>query len=103
MAGLLAVSTVFGLVAPMDSSLHDAYYAIVLGSMLLAMLVPLLLLTRRSRARIERIVSAEWIPVQQPDPPVLIEPEDQAQARAGAMVPATSPSLIRPPHVPGAV
>ncbi|CAI9399820.1 polyprenol phosphomannose-dependent alpha 1,6 mannosyltransferase MptB [Nocardioides sp. T2.26MG-1] len=101
-AGLLAVSTVFGLVAPMDSSLHDAYYAIVLGSMLLAMLVPLLLLTRRARTRIERIVGAEWIPVQ-PDPPVLIEPESVVQARAGAMVPATSPSVIRPPSVPGAL
>ena len=102
-AGVLAGSTVFGLVAPMDSSLHGAYYAIVLGSMLVAMLVPLLLLTRRSRDRIERIVSAEWIPAQQPDPPVLIEPESLVQARAGAMVPATSPSVIRPPSVPGAV
>lgn len=101
MAGLLATSTIFGLVAPMDSSLHDAYYAIVLGSMMLAMLVPVLLLTRRSRARIERIVGAEWIPVQQPDRPVLIEPDDQA--RAGAMTPVTSPRVIRPPHVPGAV
>lgn len=101
MAGLLAASTIFGLVAPMDSSLHDAYYAIVLGSMMLAMLVPVLLLTRRSRARIERIVGAEWIPVQQPDRQVLIEPDDQA--RAGAMTPVTSPRVIRPPHVPGAV
>ena len=83
----------------MDSSLHDAYYAIVLGSMIVAMLVPLLLLTRRSRTRIERIVGAEWIPVQQPDPPVLIE----RQAEVGVMTPATSPSLLRPPHVPGAV
>lgn len=75
-AGVLAGSTVFGLVAPMDSSLHGAYYAIVLGSMLVAMLVPLLLLTRRSRARIERIVSAEWIPAQQSGAPVV--------ARAGS-------------------
>ncbi len=102
-AGLLAVSTVFGLVAPMDSSLHDAYYAIVLGSMLVAMLVPLLLLTPRARARIERIVGAEWIPVQPPAPLVLIELEDVAQVSAGAMTPATSPSAIRPPHVQGAV
>ncbi|HEY0953011.1 polyprenol phosphomannose-dependent alpha 1,6 mannosyltransferase MptB, partial [Nocardioides sp.] len=102
MAGLLAVSTVFGLVAPMDSSLHGAYYAIVLGSMLVALLVPLLLLTRRSRARIERIVSAEWIPAQRPDAPVELAPEP-AQPRAGAMTPATSPSVIRPPSVPGAL
>lgn len=99
MAGLLAVSTVFGLVAPMDSSLHDAYYAIVLGSMIVAMLVPVLLLTRRSRTRIERIVGAEWIPAQQPDPAVVIED----QVEVGVMTPVTSPSVIRPPHVPGAV
>jgi len=101
MAGLLAASTVFGLVAPMDSSLHGAYYAIVLGSMLVALLVPLLLLTRRSRARIERIVSAEWIPAQRPDAAVELAPEPQP--RAGAMTPATSPSVIRPPSVPGAL
>ncbi|MFC5494367.1 polyprenol phosphomannose-dependent alpha 1,6 mannosyltransferase MptB [Nocardioides caricicola] len=90
MAGLLAGSTVFGLVAPMDSSLHEAYLAIVLGSLLIALLVPLLLLTRRSRARIERIVSAEWIPAQLPQP------------RAGRITPVTSPSAMRPPEVPGA-
>lgn len=100
-AGLLAASTGFGLVAPMDSSLHGAYYAIVLGSMLVAMLVPLLLLTRRSRARIERIVSAEWIPAAGSVAGVAVEPEP-AQVRAGAMTPATSPSVIRPPDVPGA-
>ena len=60
---LLAVSLVAGLAAPLDSSLHDAYLAIVLGSLLLAVFVLVLLLTRRSRARIERITSAQWIPV----------------------------------------
>ena len=63
LAGLLAASTVAGLVAPLDSSLHGAYLAIVLGSMLVASLVPVLLLTARARRRIERIVSAEWLPV----------------------------------------
>lgn len=87
MVGLLAGSTIFGLVAPMDSSLHEAYYAIVLGSVTVGLLVPLLLLTRRSRRRLERIVSAEWIP----------------HPRAGSTTPVTSPSAIRPPEVPGAV
>ncbi|CAN5137434.1 alpha-(1-_6)-mannopyranosyltransferase A [soil metagenome] len=63
MAALLGWSLVFGLAAPLDSSLHGAYLAIVLGSLLLAALVPLLLLTRASRLRIERIVSAPWIPL----------------------------------------
>jgi len=70
MAALLGWSLVFGLAAPLDSSLHGAYLAIVLGSVLLAVLVPLLLLTRGSRARIDRIVSAEWIPAQ--DEPALV-------------------------------
>ena len=42
---LIAVSMIGGLVAPLDSSLHGAYLAIVLGSMLVAWLVPVLLLT----------------------------------------------------------
>jgi alpha-1,6-mannosyltransferase len=68
MAAVLGWSLVFGLAAPLDSSLHGAYLAIVLGSLLMAVLVPLLLLTRASRDRIERIVSAEWIPLPEPVP-----------------------------------
>ena len=62
-SGLLAASVVLGLVAPLDSSLHGAYLAIVLGSMLVALLVPLLLLTRPARERIDRIASARWLAV----------------------------------------
>ena len=72
LAGLIAASTVAGLVAPLDSSLHGAYLAIVLGSMLVACLVPVLLLTARARVRIERIVTPEWLPAvpdPQPAPP----------------------------------
>ena len=49
--------------APLDSSLHGAYLTIVLGSMFVALLVPVLLLTRRGRERIRHIVEAEWLPV----------------------------------------
>lgn len=62
-AALVAMSVVLGLVAPLDSSLHGAYLAIVLGCSYVALLVPILLLTRRSRERIERISEAEWLPV----------------------------------------
>lgn len=55
---LVAVSVIAGLVAPMDSSLHGAYYAIVLGSMIVAILAPVLLWTRGARARVERIATA---------------------------------------------
>ena len=55
---LVAVSVIAGLVAPMDSSLHGAYYAIVLGSMIVAILAPVLLWTRGARERVERIASA---------------------------------------------
>ena len=69
MAGVIAVSTIAGLVAPLDSSLHGAYLAIVLGSMLVACLVPVLLLTARARVRLEKIVTAEWLPgVPHPSP-----------------------------------
>jgi hypothetical protein len=60
---VVAVSVVVGLVAPLDSSLHGAYLAIVLGSMFVALLVPVLLLTRHGRERIRHIVDAEWLPV----------------------------------------
>lgn len=62
-SGLLAASVVFGLVAPLDSSLHGAYLAIVLGSMLVAVLVPILLLTRRARVRLDKIVGSRWLAV----------------------------------------
>ncbi|MDQ4051521.1 MAG: polyprenol phosphomannose-dependent alpha 1,6 mannosyltransferase MptB [Actinomycetota bacterium] len=68
MAGLIAVCTIAGLVAPLDSSLHGAYLAIVLGSMLVACLLPILLLTARARVRIEKIATAPWLPVAEPDP-----------------------------------
>ena len=55
---LVAVSVIAGLVAPMDSSLHGAYYAIVLGSMIVAILAPVLLWTRGARERVERIAAA---------------------------------------------
>ena len=50
-----------GLVAPLDSSLHGAYLAIVLGCMTLGVLLAVLLLTRRARERIDRIASARWL------------------------------------------
>ncbi|CAB4703707.1 unannotated protein [freshwater metagenome] len=53
--GLVGASTVFGLVAPLDSSLHGAYTAIALGSVLVALLVPVLLLTTGARRRLDRI------------------------------------------------
>lgn len=59
----VAVSVIVGLVAPLDSSLHGAYLAIVLGSMFVALLIPVLLLTRHGRERIRHIVDAEWLPV----------------------------------------
>lgn len=62
-SGLLAASVIFGLVAPLDSSLHGAYLAIVLGSMLVAVLVPILLLTRRARVRLDKIVGSRWLAV----------------------------------------
>lgn len=62
-SGLLALSVVVGLVAPLDSSLHGAYLAIVLGSMTVAVLVPVLLLTRRARVRIDKIVESRWLAV----------------------------------------
>ena len=57
MTGLVAISVVLGLVAPLDSSLHGAYVAIVAGSMLAAVLATVLLLTRRARERVDRIAT----------------------------------------------
>lgn len=98
MVALLAASTVLGLVAPLDSSLHGAYLAIVLGCLLVAALLPVLLLTRRARARLGRIAHAS--PARAPARGA--GPASGAQPEAGATVPRTSPSVIRPPVVDGA-
>ena len=60
MVALLAVSLVSGLVAPMDSSLHGAYLAIVIGSLVVAAAAVLLLITRRARERLAGIATDEW-------------------------------------------
>ncbi|WP_133241276.1 polyprenol phosphomannose-dependent alpha 1,6 mannosyltransferase MptB [Nocardioides gansuensis] len=96
---LLAGSVVAGLVAPLDSSLHGAYLAIVIGSMLVAGAVLLLLVTRAARERLEKIATAEWLP----GPRLAGSDEAQASGRsAGRMRPVTSPSVMRPPSTPGA-
>ncbi|GAB3025180.1 hypothetical protein GCM10011376_11090 [Nocardioides flavus (ex Wang et al. 2016)] len=58
-SSLVAVSLVCGLVAPMDSSLHGAYLAIVTGSLVVAGAAVLLLLTRRARERLAGITTDE--------------------------------------------
>jgi alpha-1,6-mannosyltransferase len=60
--GLLAGSVVAGLVAPLDSSLHGAYLAIVIGSMCVTAAVLVLLATTAARDRLEKIATAEWLP-----------------------------------------
>lgn len=57
MTALVVLSVVGGLAAPLDSSLHGAYLVIVFGVMLVVALVALLLLTRSSRDRLDRIVT----------------------------------------------
>ncbi|MCM0620836.1 polyprenol phosphomannose-dependent alpha 1,6 mannosyltransferase MptB [Nocardioides bruguierae] len=79
--GLVALSVVAGLVAPMDSSLHGAYSAIVLGSMTIAVLFPVLLMTPRARARVERIAAAHWPEIT--GVPARSALEEQSAARAG--------------------
>ena len=64
MSAVLVLSVVLGLVAPLDSSLHGAYLAIVTGCMTLAVLVPVLLLTRRARESIDRISSSRLLVLQ---------------------------------------
>jgi alpha-1,6-mannosyltransferase len=59
-AAVVAVSLVAGLVAPMDSSLHGAYLAIVIGSLVVAAVAGLLLVTRRARERLVGIATDEW-------------------------------------------
>lgn len=92
--GLLAAVVISGLVAPLDSSLHGAYVAIVVGSLLVTGLVLALLATRTARERLEKIATAPWLPG-------VLEPE-LAQV-AGRIRPVTSPNAIRPPDVPRAV
>lgn len=60
---VIATSVIGGLVAPLDSSLHRAYLAIVIGSLAVAGAVLVLLLTRTARDRIEKIATAGWVPV----------------------------------------
>lgn len=55
---VLGVSVLGGLVAPLDSSLHGAYLAIMVGAMSVAALTTILLLTRRSRERVRHIADA---------------------------------------------
>jgi hypothetical protein len=57
MTALVALLVIGGLVAPLDSSLHGAYLVIVFGVMLVAGLIALLLLTRRSRDRLNGIAA----------------------------------------------
>jgi hypothetical protein len=56
MTALVALSVIGGLAAPLDSSLHGAYVVIVFGVMLVVTVAALLLLTRSSRDRLDRIV-----------------------------------------------
>lgn len=81
--GLLAAVVISGLVAPLDSSLHGAYVAIVVGSLLVTALVLALLATRTARERLEKIATAPQV--------------------AGRILPVTSPSVMVPPDVPRAV
>ena len=61
MAALVALLLVAGLVAPMDSSLHGAYLAIVIGSLVVAAVAVLLLITRQARDRLDGIATDVWI------------------------------------------
>lgn len=76
LSALIAVSVILGMVAPLDSSLHGAYYAVVVGCMTLAVLLPLLLLTPRARERIGRIAVVAW--------PYRADPPPRASARRAA-------------------
>lgn len=71
MSGLLGLSVVLGLVAPLDSSLHDAYLAIVLGTMLVIVLVLVLLLTPGARERVRRIAAPRWVAAVDESAPVV--------------------------------
>jgi hypothetical protein len=55
-AAVVTVSIVAGLTAPLDSSLRGAYLAIAMGSIFVAAVLPVLLLTPGARERVLRIV-----------------------------------------------
>lgn len=92
--GLVWVAVVAGVAAPLDSSLHGAYLAIVVGSLVATGLVLALLATTRARATLDRVATAVWLP--DPGSASVVQ-------RAGRIRPVTSPSAIRPPEAPGAV
>jgi alpha-1,6-mannosyltransferase len=60
---VVAVSLIGGAVAPLDPSLRGAYLTIVVGSLCAAVMVAILLFTKRSRERLERIAESDWLPV----------------------------------------
>lgn len=60
---LVAVSVMGGMVAPLDSSLHGAWMLVIMGSMYVALVATVLLLSRRGRERILHIADVEWLPV----------------------------------------
>ncbi|WP_423464691.1 polyprenol phosphomannose-dependent alpha 1,6 mannosyltransferase MptB [Promicromonospora sp. MS192] len=62
-AALVAVCVLAGLVAPLDSSLHGAYLAVVGGALTVAALVAVLLLTRHGRERVRTIAEAGLVKV----------------------------------------
>jgi hypothetical protein len=96
LTALVGLSVVFGLVAPLDSSLHGAYDVIVFGSLLVAALTGLALLTPASRRRLERILDQAVAPTPAPSPAaepsctasirstVRSQPNSSARSRASA-------------------
>ena len=65
LTALVAVCVIAGLVAPLDSSLHGAYAAIVTGIMWAVTATLVLLLTRAARERLQRITTShEPVPVE---------------------------------------
>lgn len=67
---LIATSVIAGLVAPLDSSLHGAYAAIVTGIMWALVAAVALLATRAARERLRRITSPPPSEVAPPAPPL---------------------------------
>lgn len=57
-AALVVVSVLMGLCAPLDSSLHGAFLAVLLGVALVTAMTGVLLLSRSGRARVRRVVDA---------------------------------------------
>lgn len=58
---VVAVSVLCGLVAPLDSSLHGAYLAIMVGAMSVAILALVLFVSRHGRERIRNIAEADLV------------------------------------------